>query len=266
MLIPAIWQKLLTYRTKPFRFVAGIRNSVQAGDYCPFHDHAALEIVYHPSGRGITTLAGKSVVFEELSAVIYAPGEAHDQAAEASGEDLCVQLAIPAAASFKTGLYVPHVSEPWIGEEIHRLCRPESECDEVSLHVLNLRATAVLMGLLNSLRQHSNREESPLPLRRAILAERYIARHFATIQSVAEVAKHVGISHDHLRHLYRQVRGKSLVRCLNEARIERAKLLLANSPFPLKQIASLCGFKDEYYFSAVFRKVAGLAPGAFRKS
>ena len=32
----------------------------------------------------------------------------------------------------------------------------------------------------------------------------------------------------------------------------------------MKQIATMCGFKDEYYFSAVFRKFTATAPGAYQ--
>ena len=47
-------------------------------------------------------------------------------------------------------------------------------------------------------------------------------------------------------------------------RIERAKTLLVHSQLSLKQIATLCGFRDEYYFSAVFRRFADLPPGRYR--
>jgi AraC-like DNA-binding protein len=40
---------------------------------------------------------------------------------------------------------------------------------------------------------------------------------------------------------------------------------LRHSRLPLKQIATLCGFKDEYYFSAVFRQLTQSSPGDFRR-
>lgn len=265
MLIPATWRKLLTYRDKPLEFVAGIRHVVRKGYYCPFHQHTALEIVYHPSGRGVTNLDKKPVAFQELGTVIYAPAELHDQRMEAGGEDWCVQISIPPGFRLGHGVYIPHVAEVWIREEIGRLCQPEGTTDPASKHILNLRATAVLFGLLQSARRETDEAALPLPMRRAAEVERYIAQHFATIESVEEIASHLGLSPDHLRHVYQQARKKSLVRQLNEVRIARAKLLLATAPFPLKQIASMCGFKDEYYFSAVFRKMTGTSPGAHRR-
>src|SRR5688572_10910454 len=110
MLIPANWRKLLAYQDKPLEFVAGIRHVVKRGYYCPFHQHAALEIVYHPSGRGVTHMEKKPVAFQELAAVIYAPAEKHDQRMETGGEDWCVQIAIPPSLRLGRGICIPHVA------------------------------------------------------------------------------------------------------------------------------------------------------------
>jgi AraC-like DNA-binding protein len=47
-------------------------------------------------------------------------------------------------------------------------------------------------------------------------------------------------------------------------RIDEAKRLLAASDRPIQAIAEACGFGDAFYFSRVFRKVAGQSPSAFR--
>jgi transcriptional regulator GlxA family with amidase domain len=97
-------------------------------------------------------------------------------------------------------------------------------------------------------------------------AEHYINEQYGKIDSLRQVAEAIGIGYDHLRHSFKARRGKSLVRQLNEVRVERAKALLAHSRLPLKQISSMCGFRDEYYFSAVFRKLAHAAPGRYREN
>jgi len=88
--------------------------------------------------------------------------------------------------------------------------------------------------------------------------------HFTKIASLGSIAQAIGISSDHLRHLFKTVRRKSLVRYLNELRIERAKTLLLHSNLTLKQIATLCGFKGEYYCSSVFHKLARAWPRHYR--
>ena len=49
-------------------------------------------------------------------------------------------------------------------------------------------------------------------------------------------------------------------------RIQKAKAMLSNTDLPIRDIASACGFEDEYYFSNFFKKQIGISPTAFRKS
>ncbi len=54
------------------------------------------------------------------------------------------------------------------------------------------------------------------------------------------------------------------MRLRNELRIGRARSLLGYSRLSLKEIADHCGFRDVYYFSAVFTRFTRLAPGQYR--
>lgn len=49
-------------------------------------------------------------------------------------------------------------------------------------------------------------------------------------------------------------------------RVQKAKAMLSNTDLPIRDIASACGFEDEYYFSNFFKKQIGISPTAFRKS
>jgi len=44
-------------------------------------------------------------------------------------------------------------------------------------------------------------------------------------------------------------------------RIERAKLLLRiTPPISIKQVSSMIGYTDQYYFSRIFKSVTGMSP------
>ncbi|MEK0312782.1 helix-turn-helix domain-containing protein [Cohnella sp. 56] len=66
--------------------------------------------------------------------------------------------------------------------------------------------------------------------------------------------------------IFRQLTGSRPLDYLNELRIERAKDKLLRSAEPLREIARLTGFKDEYYFSRRFRQKTGLAPRQYARS
>jgi len=51
---------------------------------------------------------------------------------------------------------------------------------------------------------------------------------------------------------------------LNRYRIYQAKELLRRTSDSIRAIARQVGFKDQAYFSRVFRKVTGVSPKAFR--
>ena len=53
---------------------------------------------------------------------------------------------------------------------------------------------------------------------------------------------------------------------LNSMRIARAKELLQADHAPMLQIALACGFSNQSHFNRVFKRIAGMAPGEYRKS
>jgi AraC-like DNA-binding protein len=269
MLSLTAWSRFMEQQVhgKPWQFTHGMRHEVTTGPACQFHSHPTIEIVYHPSGRGTTRIAkGRPFSFSEGSAVIYPPRELHDQTMDAPGEDLCVQIAIPKGMQGvpDQALHVAAFDNRSILEDLKALSRGPSAASPSERAILNFRATAVLWGLIQT--ERLDRESARLSgaRRYASQAEYYIGEHFAEIVSLRQVADEVGIGYDHLRHVFKKTTGKGMSRHLNEVRIERAKALLLNSKLPLKQIATMCGFQDEYYFSTVFRQHANIPPGRYR--
>lgn len=257
------------------RHALGLRHPVAAGYYCPMHEHAALEIVFHPTGRGVTRVRQKTkegealqeLVFEEGDVVVYAPQARHDQRMEAGGEDVCVQIMLPSRPLLAGGLHAGRIEDAVLRGELELLARGEHQSTPGRRAALDLRATAVLVQVMEqALRSHEAAGEGEgageYHVRKA---ERYVQVNYANIGSVLEVAEVVGLGGDHMRHLFRQRRGRTLVGYLNEVRIARAKVLLAHAPLTLKEIAAQCGWLDEYYFSAVFTRACGMPPGKYRE-
>ncbi len=50
-----------------------------------------------------------------------------------------------------------------------------------------------------------------------------------------------------------------------DQRLIKAKRLLKTTPYQIKEIALLCGWRDEHYFSRIFRQKTGMSPGEFRQ-
>lgn len=263
------WSRFLVRQAKapPLVFIHGVRHTVSCGVPCGMHSHRALEIVYHPVGRGVTRMEdGRTIAFNEGDAVIYAPRERHDQIMEREGEDLCVQLAVPSRGRAMPGhgLHISSVADSAVIEDLRLLSRGHVQITPTEQAMFNLRATSTLLALVHQACNRTRQETRNNSKNYVLKAEQYMRGHFATIESLRRVAEHVGISQDHLRHAFQALRKKSMVRYLNEIRVDRAKTLLIHTRLPLKQIATMCGFNDPYYFSAVFQNFAKTSPGRYR--
>ena len=251
----------------PLTYLSGVRHLVKRGVCCPMHSHPAIEMVYHPRGRGITRLEkDRDVAFSEGSVVVYAPGQRHDQVMDSEGEDLCVTLAVsPRHRGVPRHCFtVGRVGEAAVVEDMRLLSRGRVDLNPTEQAIFNLRATSTLYALVHLAR--TRYEENTHGTERYVQkAEQYVRDHFATLVTLREAAEHAGIGYDRLRHAVKALLGRSLVRYLTEVRIERARTLLVHhSQLSLKQIATLCGFRDEYYFSAVFHRSASMPPGRYR--
>lgn len=97
------------------------------------------------------------------------------------------------------------------------------------------------------------------------LAKEYVEEHYYENLTLTDVAQKVGISPSYLSTLFQKQMGKGFVDYLNEIRIEHACTYLQQHYLKTYEIAYKVGFKDEKYFSKVFKKVTGRPPSEYRK-
>ena len=65
---------------------------------------------------------------------------------------------------------------------------------------------------------------------------------------------------------FRDAAGKTLREAIEEARLERAKRLLASTPLPLDSVAEASGFGSLQRFHIAFKDKEGITPGAWRRT
>ena len=92
----------------------------------------------------------------------------------------------------------------------------------------------------------------------------YISQHFSEEISLAGVAEELHINASYLSMLFRQVTGVTFKEHLNRVRVEEAERLLKNTDYPIIEIAVACGYRDQSYFTKVFKKYTGLTPRQYR--
>jgi AraC-like DNA-binding protein len=97
-------------------------------------------------------------------------------------------------------------------------------------------------------------------------AERYIWENYTRKLSLEEISGASGLSAPYFSTIFKEEMKENLSSYLNRLRVEKAQALLAESGKPLNEIAELCGFEDQSWFSKIFKNFTGTSPGKYRKN
>jgi len=93
----------------------------------------------------------------------------------------------------------------------------------------------------------------------------YVNSNFAEPLSLRKVASQAFMSPFHFSHILKEEMGLTFVEYLTRVRIRRAKQLLLSTNRSISRIALDVGYRDQSYFTKVFRKVEGITPTDFRR-
>jgi len=80
-----------------------------------------------------------------------------------------------------------------------------------------------------------------------------------------DIAVKYNMSRGYFSQCFKDIVGTPYGNYMKELQMEKAQLLLAASDEPIYWISERCGYKDEKYFSKLFREAAGLSPSVYRK-
>jgi AraC family transcriptional regulator len=94
----------------------------------------------------------------------------------------------------------------------------------------------------------------------------YINDHYNQSITLDDLAAKIALSRSHFSRLFKRETGFTLQDYIIKVRLERARLMLANSSRKIIEIAHQCGFSSSAHFTAAFSKYAGIQPSAYRKS
>ena len=92
----------------------------------------------------------------------------------------------------------------------------------------------------------------------------YISKNCSERITLPELCTVFGISQTYMSKLFRKYSGKSCNEYVKAVKLEKAKQLIIECPdLQVKDVASIVGFKDQFYFSRLFHHEVGLTPSKF---
>lgn len=97
----------------------------------------------------------------------------------------------------------------------------------------------------------------PERIRKAV---KYLHNSYDQDIRLEDVAEHMAVSGEYLRHLFKADMKESFTEYLTKLRIEKAKKLLLEKRYRLYEVAEMVGYKSGNYFSNIFKKTTGIKP------
>jgi two-component system, response regulator YesN len=95
-------------------------------------------------------------------------------------------------------------------------------------------------------------------------AEDFILENLSRKISLKEISKAAGFSSPYFSTLFKEEMGENFSSYLNRLRVKKASALLTSTNLSLSRIAVSCGFKDQSWFSKIFKHYTGICPGKYR--
>lgn len=93
----------------------------------------------------------------------------------------------------------------------------------------------------------------------------YINAHYPEQLTGSMIEELFSCNFDYLNRIFKKTIGKTIFVYLNETRIHHARELLGTAPMKISAVGYRVGFRDECYFSKVFKKYTGMSPAQYEK-
>ena len=126
--------------------------------------------------------------------------------------------------------------------------------EQRAFHPVLLEAVVTDSGMPSQLAEHN-------PIAQA---QAYIRSHLHEPLSIDSVASHVYMSRTYFTRQFRKTTGKSFMEYITECRLEKAKVLLQDTQWPIEKVSSFVGVTPAR-LRLLFHQHLDLTPGDFRR-
>lgn len=142
----------------------------------------------------------------------------------------------------------------------------ESETDEATVNYVNLSFNHLMSSFLyvKTYRDAKYAQRKAENTFFISLATHYMNENIENKLTLSDLASQFGYSESYLYRLFFKETQYAPMNYFLHLKIERACQLLLNTNMKINQVALKLGFDDPYYFSRIFKKIAGSSPKAYR--
>ena len=224
------------------------------------HKHDFWEFIYCTGGDGVITFEdGKVIKYTQSQMVMVPPSMYHENQSQKGFKNIHMNV---------SGWTPPFKTAQLLDDNAHRdlmtvmnMCYRYFNTDIREQPKLMISLTELLENMIAAFSVNMGSSQHVENMANIII-DGFSDPNF----SVDEIYREIPLSKDYLRRQFIKERGISPLQFLNQTRINYAqKLLLSKNinNYKIYEIAEMCGFLDQLYFSRVFKKTTGLSPKAY---
>jgi AraC-like DNA-binding protein len=90
--------------------------------------------------------------------------------------------------------------------------------------------------------------------------------NICSVLKIEDVADKLNLSYTSFRLNFKKYTGISPAKYFSNLKIEKAKQMLLETPYSIKEVSYMLRFSSIEHFSTLFKKVTGISPKDYRKS
>lgn len=91
----------------------------------------------------------------------------------------------------------------------------------------------------------------------------YMHEHIQDKITLPQLSDLVQVSPTYLSRTFKEITGYSIIEFFNKIKMDKAKEMILEGNRKIKEVAGALGYRDEFYFSRIFKKTEGLSPSEF---
>ena len=158
----------------------------------------------------------------------------------------CIIIFITAYDRFDYAIEAMHIKafdyllKPWKEERL---------CELINTSIENVRSMQKTDSIV-----HSQKD----------VIKDYIDKNYKKDISAKDVAGILGYSDVYFSKVFKQLFDDNFINYLTKIRIDRAKVLLRDVSFNIKEVGKSVGYADSNYFTKVFKRSIGISPSEYR--